>query len=396
MHGDFNISNMMIMPDKQIGVIDYNSYNKDHGDPWWEFDPCMDGWGSEPSAHFFTGLIRGYFNGEPPNDYFMVFSYYLAYDALAALCDTSVYNQGEPEVGKQHIENILRWFDGMQNSVPTWYLKNFNIQWIDGVPYKLKVTFDFSFLGKYGKVFKVYDDQDSGNICFGVANGGNKYFIKFAGATTDRACVSIEEAVANLKRTVPIYKDLAHLNLVKLIDAEEIGGGFAMVFEWADAECMGRMYPASRMMFMSLSLDIRVRIFEEIMAFHAYVADCGYVGIDFYDGSIMYDFKNEKTVICDIDFYSRTPYINLMGRLWGSSRFMSPEEFELNAVIDEVANVYVMGATAFALFSESNRSPEAWPLSPELYAVVKKAVSDERCERQQTIEQLITEWRTAK
>ena len=121
-HGDFNISNMMLMPDKQIGVIDFNSYNKDHGDPWWEFDPCMDGWGSEPSAYFFTGLIKGYFNGEPPNDFFKVFSYYLAYDALAALCDTSVHNQGEPEVGRRHMESIMRWTDNFQNPIPTWYL----------------------------------------------------------------------------------------------------------------------------------------------------------------------------------------------------------------------------------------------------------------------------------
>ena len=121
-HGDFNISNMLIMPDKQIGVIDFNAYNKDHGDPWWEFDPCMDGWGSEPSAYFHTGLIKGYFNGEPPKNFFDLFSYYLAYDALAALCDTSVHNQGEPEVGIRHMENILRWLDNMQNHVPTWYL----------------------------------------------------------------------------------------------------------------------------------------------------------------------------------------------------------------------------------------------------------------------------------
>lgn len=63
-HGDFNISNIMIMPDGQISVVDFNYFNKDHGDPWWEFDAIP--WGTKPSAHFYTGLIRGYFNGEPP------------------------------------------------------------------------------------------------------------------------------------------------------------------------------------------------------------------------------------------------------------------------------------------------------------------------------------------
>ena len=122
-HGDFNISNMMIMPDGQVGIIDFNAYNKDHGDPWWEFDPLTDGWGSEPSAYFYSGIINGYFNGETPSNFFDMFSYYLAYDALAAVCDTSVGNQGEPEVGKQHMENIMRWFDNMQSTIPYWYLK---------------------------------------------------------------------------------------------------------------------------------------------------------------------------------------------------------------------------------------------------------------------------------
>ena len=63
-HGDFNKPNMMVMPDGQVGVIDFNAYNKDHGDPWWEFDPTN--WGNEPNAHFCTGLIKGYFDGTPP------------------------------------------------------------------------------------------------------------------------------------------------------------------------------------------------------------------------------------------------------------------------------------------------------------------------------------------
>ena len=55
------------------------------------------------------------------------------------------------------------------------------MQCIDGIPFKLKSPFDFSFLSEYGRVFKVFDDQDSGNICFGTEKDGQRYFIKFAG-----------------------------------------------------------------------------------------------------------------------------------------------------------------------------------------------------------------------
>lgn len=55
---------------------------------------------------------------------------------------------------------------------------------VNGITFKMKSFYDFSFLGKYGKVFKVFDDQDSGNICFGIEKDGKKYFVKFAGAPT--------------------------------------------------------------------------------------------------------------------------------------------------------------------------------------------------------------------
>jgi len=114
------------------------------------------------------------------------------------------------------------------------------IQYIDDIPYKLKVPFDMSFIKRYGRVFKVYDDQDSGNICFGVQNGENRYFVKFAGAPTVHYAGTPDDAISRLKATAPVYQDLAHPNLIKLIRAEEAGGGFAVIFEWTDGECMGR------------------------------------------------------------------------------------------------------------------------------------------------------------
>ena len=390
-HGDYNATNMIVTLDGNIGVIDFNYYNSDHGDPWWEFDPAS--WGNEPNAYFVTGIFNGYFGGQPPFEFFTMRAYYSAYDALAALCDTSVSEQGEPEDGKRHMVNTLRWFDNMQNPVPTWYLKDFYVQYIDGVPLKLKAPFDLSFISRYGTVFKVFDDQDSGNLCFGVQNGDNRYFVKFAGAPTERYDGKPEDAIVRLQVTVPVYCDLAHPNLIRFRKAEVIGGGYAVLFDWVDGECMGRQYPQSHSKFMQMPLETRIRVFKDILSFHAHVAERGYVAIDFYDGSIMYDSECRKTVVCDIDFYAKLPYTNQMGRMWGSSRFMSPEEFTLGAVIDEVTNVYTMGATAFALFSDGDRSAERWPLSRELYDVVKKAVSDERGKRQQTIMQLMEEWR---
>ena len=38
----------------------------------------------------------------------------------------------------------------------------------DGVPCALQEAFDLSFLRQWGKVFRVFDQQDSGNLCFGL------------------------------------------------------------------------------------------------------------------------------------------------------------------------------------------------------------------------------------
>ena len=270
-----------------------------------------------------------------------------------------------------------------------------HIHFIDGVSFRMKEAFDFSFLRKYGRVFKVFDDQDSGNICFGIQGNKDRYFIKFAGAPTARGCVSPETAITNLKATVPIYFNLKHPRLIELLDAEEIGGGFSMIFRWTDGECMGRQYPEAHAHFMSLPIDDKMKVFSDICAFLTHVADMGYTAIDFYDGSILYDPAARQTLICDIDFFRKQPCINDMGRMWGSSRFQAPEEYELGAALDEITNVYTLGATAFALFAQDRREEAFWPLSKQLYRVACTAVSQNRTERQQSIRAFMQEWKEA-
>ena len=396
LHGDYHIGNMMLDSQNNLFVIDWDNADFDNiGDPW--VDLIRITAAAQKSPHFATGQIYGYFGKHPPEEFWKLFAFYVSVSSVTAIPWAIRFGQEMMEEIIRLNRDVLAWFDNMKNPVPTWYLPDFYVQYIDGVPCKLKAPFDFSFLKKYGKVFKIYDDQDSGNICFGVANGGKRYFVKFAGAPTERSGIPAAEAVANLKRTVPVYRDLAHPNLVRLLSAEEVGDGFAVVFEWTDGECMGKQYPLSRQKFLQMPSKTKLRVFNEILSIHEHVAKQGYVAIDFYDGSILYDFSARRTVICDIDFYAKMPYINNTGRMWGSSRFMSPEEFTLGAVIDEITNVYTMGATAFALFvSEQDRSFEKWSLGKALYDVAAKAVSENRNSRQQSIRQLISEWSKAK
>jgi len=390
-HGDYHVGNMMVENDK-LRIIDFDRY--DFGDPWEEFNRIV--WCAAASPHFAMGQLRGYFNGEPPIEFFKLLALYLSINTLSSIYWAIPFGQPEIDTMMKQSQDVLAWYDNMQNPVPSWYRRDFHVQWADGIPYKLKASFNFSFLSKYGKVFKVFDDQDSGNICFGMQNNGGKFFMKFAGAPTQRANVGPHEAIERMKAAVPIYRDLVHPALANIISAEEIGGGYVMVFDWADAECMGMQYPQSREKFFQMPTATRLMVLDDILDFHAHVAQQGYVAIDFYNGCIMYDFATNRTILCDIELYEKVPYVNKVGRMCGSGRFMSPEEFMLGAAIDEVTNVYAMGATAFEFFGDNHdRCFEKWSLSRELFDVAKKATSDERGERQQSISQFITEWRAS-
>ena len=90
------------------------------------------------------------------------------------------------------------------------------------------------------------------------------------------------------------------------------------------------------------------------MAIGAHVGLCGrgWVACDFYDGSMMYDFAARRLSMFDLDSYSRGPFTNEMGRLFGSERFMAPEEFVKGAQIDERTTVFNLGRAAAVFLSD--------------------------------------------
>ncbi len=66
-----------------------------------------------------------------------------------------------------------------------------------------------------------------------------------------------------------------------------------------------------------LCMSKRLNILTQIFEFAAYVESLGYVMVDFYDGSILYNFEQSKLTICDIDFFQKTPVFNEIGRIFG-------------------------------------------------------------------------------
>ncbi|WP_238378856.1 protein kinase domain-containing protein [Halalkalibacillus sediminis] len=270
--------------------------------------------------------------------------------------------------------------------------------------FKLKEPHDFSWLKDLGEVVNVFDQQDSGNICFVVESQFRRLFIKYAGARTVQYGGVPEDAIQRLKEAVTVYESLKHPHLTELLDHFETASGYVLVFEWFDGENLHphwRFPPPHKYThpespyykFKQLTVGRRLKTLTNIFEFHVHVEREGYVAIDFYDGSIMYDFQMNLAKICDIDLYRKKPYTNTIGRMWGSKRFMSPEEFEKGALIDTKTNVYNMGAIAFSLLGgELDRTIDKWEANIELYDVVKKATNPNREKRYPTIEAFYHDW----
>ena len=64
---------------------------------------------------------------------------------------------------------------------------------LDGVAFRLKRFYDFSYLKKYGTAFTAFDETGSGCICIGMQDEHSKFFCKIAGADTVEAVVTPED-----------------------------------------------------------------------------------------------------------------------------------------------------------------------------------------------------------
>lgn len=276
---------------------------------------------------------------------------------------------------------------------------------IGPISFKLKEKHDFSWLIKIGNPFIVFDQQDSGNLCFGVEKNGKKLFVKFAGAKTTEYKGNLSDAIIRLQEAIPIYSELKHPILINLVDIFSMEQGLALVFEWIEGECLHdhwnfEKYPkythpkSTFYRFKHLSVQKRLKTLESIFHFHAYIETMGYVADDFYDGSLLYNFKNDEIKICDIDFYKKRPLINVMQ--WGSKRFNAPENEIKGAVLDEITNVYNMGATAFSFIGgELDRTFNKWEGTESLFKIAQRATMEKRNDRYFSVNNFYQEWKRA-
>ncbi len=126
---------------------------------------------------------------------------------------------------------------------------------------------------------------------------------------------------------------------------------------------------------------------------HARLCGQGWVACDFYDGCMIYDFAARQLHLIDLDTYHLGPFTNEMGRLFGSDRFMAPEEYELGATIDERTTVFNLGRAASVLLGDGALDRAPFRGSDAQHAAMRKACEPDRRERFQTVAELARAWR---
>lgn len=118
-HGDYHLGNMLVTPDHQLGVIDFNRL--DFGDPWEEFNRIP--WSASKSRWFASGQVNGYFNDEVPDEFFELMALYIGVNQIGSIPWAIPYGAKELEVLLRQTAEVLDWYDNFDRIVPKWYEK---------------------------------------------------------------------------------------------------------------------------------------------------------------------------------------------------------------------------------------------------------------------------------
>lgn len=119
-HGDYHTGNFMISENNDLTVVDWDMCGC--GDPWNDFSAINN---ADVFPHFTTGLVRGYFGGEPPMEFWNIAAVYISIGALSCV-NWAMSNPESLESCVKNVNDTLIWFDNMKNPMPRWYLKNFH------------------------------------------------------------------------------------------------------------------------------------------------------------------------------------------------------------------------------------------------------------------------------
>ena len=115
-HGDYHNGNMMLEEGRLV-IIDFDRY--DFGDPWEEFNRIV--WCAQQTPAFAVGMVDGYFDNEPPLDFWRLLALYVGSNMLSSIPWAIPFGEDEIRTMLDQARDVLLWYENMTRVVPTWY-----------------------------------------------------------------------------------------------------------------------------------------------------------------------------------------------------------------------------------------------------------------------------------
>ncbi len=265
----------------------------------------------------------------------------------------------------------------------------------NGLRIRLKAWHDLGWLTEQGRLFCVFDQLISGNICFGLDNGREKLFIKYAGAPCLMYAGQPEAAVLRLREAEGRYRHLRHPALNPLKASFEASGGLALVFPWFEGFALAPLNLHLRNL-RGLPLIPRLAMYDQLMDFIVYAASRDYLAAGISDHHILIDFVNHRAIFSSVDHYMRFPAATPYPKLPGSSWYLPEEAYHAGTPLDEASIVYSLGALAFTLLSETPfKDLQTWHAGEKLFVLACRAMAKDPLARAQSTVEYQAAWRQA-
>lgn len=122
-HGDFHWNNIIVMPDNEIGLIDFECIP--YGDGWQELAGLV--WAVWFCDEFPCGQIDGYFDGNVPELFFRIFAIYVSVYALEHV-ERVVLGKNPDETREEMCKNVVQMLDmygDFSSIIPKWYTNKY-------------------------------------------------------------------------------------------------------------------------------------------------------------------------------------------------------------------------------------------------------------------------------
>jgi serine/threonine protein kinase len=249
------------------------------------------------------------------------------------------------------------------------------------------------------EAFVLFAGQDSGCLSYGAVAEGRRWFVKVPRTAAARA---------SLRRAVTFHAAVRHPAIVRPVLVADEGEGPTLLYPWVEgavlnAATVAGSDRAALARFRSRPVSAVLRALDNVLDAHLAVAGAGFVAVDLYDGSFLYDFTADRLHLIDLDEYRPGPFVVAGDRLPGARSYMAPEELRRGATIDERTTVFDLGRTLLHLLappgaggSGATRSGvPPWRGTAAQSAVVDRATRLEPGNRYGSVAELVAAWRAA-